>query len=173
MCKDTITTEVAWSWPTNGEDELGDFTLLTIAADIEASIEEWETAVRWVANGTNIVSATATERETCTDNDNNPVKFIPDHDIKEECTVATAFGCVSGDSSDMQLMVLRHVPLTAALRPTSWDVTANGCFLLHKVVLHEAGHVFGLWNLHSPYAAVGHVCLPIWTEQTLLQASGV
>ena len=50
-------------------------------------------------------------------------------------------------------MVLRHVPLrrtsTGQFEPTSWDVMASGCSLLHQAVLHEAEHAFGFSGEHS------------------------
>ena len=155
LCKDTIDTSVAWSWYTNelGEVIRDDGSVTAIVADIEAGIERWETGVRWVANGTNIVSATAIESELCHDIDgellesiSNPVLFILDDKVGDVCGIANAFGCIPVETSDMYL---RSTPLTAQNEPTNWDVTANGCSLLHKVVLHEAGHVLGLWSEHS------------------------
>ena len=154
MCKGTITTDVAWSWSTN---ELGDLvrdttTVATIAADVEAAIERWETTVRWVTNSANIISATATEKETCTDSDSNPVKFIPDDMVKQECGYEDSLACAPLGTSEI---FLRSTPLRGTSSPgeyelTSWDVMAGGCSLLHIVVLHEAGHVFGLSHSHIP-----------------------
>ena len=39
---------------------------------------------------------------------------------------------------------LRSTPLDAQFQPTRWDVMANGCSLLYKLTMHEAGHVFGM-----------------------------
>ena len=156
LCKGTITTDVAWSrWDTNEQGDLvrDAATVAVIATDIEAAIEKWETAVRWVANGANIISTTATETEICTDSDSNPVKFISRKGMLRECGVEDALGCVPFRSSDMFLAQtpMRRVGFapTDQLERTSWDVMANGCSYLHKVVLHESGHAFGLGAGHS------------------------
>ena len=77
LCRGTITTDVAWSWSTNEQGELlrDDDTVTAIAAATEAAIEEWGTSVRWVANGANIISTTATETEMCADSDSNPIRI--------------------------------------------------------------------------------------------------
>ena len=155
LCKDTITTDVAWNWARDkqGHIDRNPVDVAAIATAIEAAIEEWETGVRWVSTSTNtnIVSATATEREPCTDSDSNPVKFMPDDFVEEECKAEHALGCVLLGTSDVLLtnIPLKYIASTNRLVPTRWDLPANGCSLLHVVVMHEAGHVFGFSPIHS------------------------
>ena len=157
LCKDTITTDVAWNWMANLQGHLvrDDAIVAAIAADIEAASGKWETAVLWAANGANIISVTATEKETCSDSDNNTVIFIPDDMVEEACfdPTETALGCYIRGTSNL---VLRHVPQrrTSAdqLEDTRWDVMANGCSYLNKVVIHEAGHIFGMHHAFTPQA---------------------
>ncbi len=155
ICKGTITTEVAWGWSTDVQGELvrDDDTVTAIAADIEAAIEKWETVVRWVTSGANIVSTTATVSETCPEDD--AVQFIPDGEVEEFCTRSDALGCQPPNTFSM---FLRHNPemreSSGKIELTSWDAMSNGCSYLHKIVMHEAGHVFGLAHPQTPQAAM-------------------
>ena len=149
MCKDTITTDVAWTWGANEQGELvrDAANVAAIGADIEAAIGKLETAVRWVANGANIITAAGTAKETCADSDLGPVKFMSVDDTDERCDLQDALGCVDLNTLEMFLTrkPLRRVGplLSDPLEPTSWDARDNGCSYLHKVVMHEAGHAFG------------------------------
>ncbi len=146
LCKGTITAAVAWG---TGDLVRDDATVAAIATDIKAGIEGWEKAVRWVTGDASIISVTATESETCTDSDSNTVEFIPNIDVEEDCDNPLALGCVPQGTSSI---LLRHTPkgynsLKADYEDTSWDVMRGSCSMLHQVVLHEAGHVFGF--VHS------------------------
>ena len=159
LCKDTITTDVAWNWGANEQGELvrDAATAAAISSDIGAAIGKLETAVRWVANGANIISATGTEKETCGDGDSGQVKFMSVDDTDERCKFQDALGCVDLKTSEMFLTnkpQRRTGPLpTDPLEPTSWDRRGNGCSYLHKVVTHEAGHAFGgAGHSHTPQA---------------------
>ena len=134
ICTGTITADVAWG---RGNDE--DATAAAIAADIEAAIEAWETTVRWVTDGVNIIAATATISETCPED--GAVAFLSRERIEDKCGGRNIMGCNPFGTFSIYL---RTTPLDAQFQPTRWDVMANGCSLLHKLTMHEAGHVFGM-----------------------------
>lgn len=85
------------------------------------------------------------------------------------CDNEEALGCAGWST-----VVLRNVPKMRVgpseddLEPTTWDLMENGCSYLHKVVMHEAGHVFGLGHPTTPqtimYQSVSgwldHFCEP-------------
>ena len=150
LCKGTITTDVAWSsWDT---DEQGDLvrdaaTVAAIVTDIEAAIERWETTVRWVADGANIIATTATESDTCPGS--YAVRFIRDRDVLEMCGGDPLALACHPLPHELSNILLRHTPMTAQRQPTRWDAPRGDCSLLHAVALHEAGHVFGLGAGHS------------------------
>ena len=157
LCKDTITTDVAWNWMANLQGHLvrDDAIVAAIAADIEAASGKWETAVLWAANGANIISVTATEKETCSDGEHGPVKFGSLTAIERECGNPMVLGCVNPNTE----MFLTHRPKrrvgSAPSDPTEdtrWDVMANDCSYLNKVVMHEAGHIFGMHHAFTPQA---------------------
>ena len=151
ICEDTIDTAVAWNW---GTDEQNDpvrdgKTVSAIAADIEGAIETWETTVRWVSGPENIVSAKPTRSETCPNT--GFVKFIPKPHMKMYCRDEDALGC-AGRST----IVLRNIPERRVgeseddLEPTTWNLMENGCSYLHKIMMHEAGHIFGISGREHP-----------------------
>ena len=68
------------------------------------------------------------------------------------CDKPDALGCFDIDATDI---LLRHKPLRRVsdeddLEPIRWDAMENGCSLLHKVLMHEAGHVLGLGHPNTP-----------------------
>ena len=68
------------------------------------------------------------------------------------CDKPDALGCFDIDATGI---LLRHTPLRRVrpdeddLELTRWDVTCNSCSLRHKVLMHEAGHVFGQGHPHT------------------------
>lgn len=158
ICTDTITTDVAWSWGTDaqGEPVRDATTVASIAADIESGIEEWETAVRWVTSGSNIISTTATKSETCPDN--NAVKFIPNDRVLRLCRISNpdAWGCNPRWSSNIFMRQTLSImdPLTGTVIPIGWDAMAGACSLLHITAQHEAGHVFGATHSSNPQSVM-------------------
>ncbi len=83
------------------------------------------------------------------------------------CDKPDALGCFDIDATDI---LLRHTPLRLVrpdeddLELTSWDVTSNGCSLLHEVLMHEAGHVFGLGHPHTPQTVM-YESMSGWQDQ--------
>ena len=155
ICEDTITTDVAWDWSTEEHDD----TVTAVAADIASAIGTWGTNVRWVTNvmnGANIVSSTVMDTDICPGR--NAVKFIEDDDVEVMCDIPKpeTLGCFVEESLGI---LLRHTPLRRVsdpaqepekFEPTRWEEMKNGCSYLYKIVMHEAGHVFGLSHPRSP-----------------------
>ena len=101
------------------------------------------------ADGTSIQRGWATETRPDSD---DIVKFVPDKHISEMCQTGNPnpLGCVPPTTSNILLTTtpLRRVPSpdqsSDQFVPTSWDVMENGCSYPHKIVIHEAGQVFGM-----------------------------
>ena len=153
ICRGTIDTDVAWTWD---KDEQGDPVrderkVGAIATDIENAAETWETTVRWVVNdhGDNIVSATPTRSETCPST--GFVAFVPRSIIGMYCGDASDLGCAGRDHVFLTKTPMRRVePSKDDLEPTTWDLMENGCSYLHKVMMHEAGHHYGIGGHPHP-----------------------
>lgn len=94
----------------------------------------------------------------CADSDSNRFEFIPDVAVEERCKTDNplALGCVPAGTSNILLRnkPLRRVPSTGQIEPTRWDVMDNGCSYMHRVVVHEAGHILSLSHSLTPQSVM-------------------
>ena len=126
------------------------------AAQVEAAIEEWETAVRWDdGSGSNIVRVSGTTSTMCADPRapmlaSNQVIFMDNKDVDDICDGEQDLACWDPrpEGTRVSPEVLGSIVVLRASINWSSSVGSGSCLLLHTVLVHESGHSFGL--AHAP-----------------------
>ena len=167
VCDDTITEEIS-----NGDD-------LAIINDISSAVARWETTVIWDRNGDRIegniirtIHDTLLPGQTCVTHklesspSYNHVRFSSEMQMWDACALRKreGNGCWRGPSwASIPLDSIEYG--TTFLRAdvgARWNTlnTIIGCTYLHRLVVHEAGHGFGIGS-----ARVQH---PTNTEHSIM-----
>ncbi len=150
-----------------------DRNAVAIARDIEDAIEKWESTVIWDRGGHNIVTATSYRPpggENCThplipgteviteipsEDGRFEVKFVSNDRIGRACNLfgdAPPPGCWrsrSWETPGIQRIRSGAILVNASRGANYWKAQvggAPGCTRLHELVIHEAGHAFGIGN---------------------------
>ena len=171
MCTATVSSEVTTS-PNNPSLSR---TQLAIIEAIEGAVGKWEETVIWDRGGHNIIT-TESYRLPRGENCKHPlipgtgvfaeipdeegrfeIKFVSNDRIEWACDILDIRdtpipGCwrsESWETSGIQQIHSGVILLNASLGANHWNASfggADGCTNLHELVIHEAGHAFGIGN---------------------------
>ena len=171
MCTATVSSEVTTS-PSNPSLSR---TQLEIIEAIEGAVGKWEEAVIWDRGGHNIITTesyrlpggenckyplipgTEVFSEIPDEEGRFEIKFVDDGRIERACDLldfrlAPVNGCWRSESWELPGTQQIHsgvILLNASLGADHWNARfggADGCTNLHELVIHEAGHAFGIGN---------------------------
>ena len=138
--------------------------LTMTARNMKDAVDEWENAVAWDRNGTNMISTVAhalPQNEKCHTGIALPrgrfeVKFVSDLDIRNACNPIpwetdgppACWRSSSWERVGVGPIASGTVLLNADRGATHWNGTVAGghCKKLHETIVHEIGHAFGIGN---------------------------
>ena len=134
------------------------------AQDMKDAIDEWKDAVIWDSAGANIITTTAytlPTGEKCT-KDPIPqegrfeVKFASSFRMGAACNpfavlpiIDAPRGCwrsASWEAIHIAQIASGSILLNADFEAARWNGSKNGCIYLNYMIVHEAGHAFGIGN---------------------------
>ena len=155
VCEESITSSIT----TSAEDPTLDRSQQTIIRDIEQAVDKWEDTVAWNEDGVSVVSADSyslpagvecASRILGVPLGHSQAAFVSDLDL----ILAGCFEIACWRSHSWEAIPLGSISYGAILLKASygagWNAfnTVTGCTFLHQVVVHEAGHAFGIGNGH-------------------------
>ena len=158
ICEDSITSSIT----TSSSDPALSRSKQAIINDIESAVDEWEDTVIWNRGRINIITTNAYTLPTgqsCARRtlgvpviSQNQVVFVSNAEMTRSGCITLPKGCWRTNRWAAIFFgpIAQGAILLKASYGADWNSldTNTGCTFLHQIVVHEAGHAFGIGNGH-------------------------